>query len=236
MADTCTFCGRELPVEHKAFCGRTFEITRDCDCTQSVEAREFAARELQAERFRHALDTRLKTASVPSKFREVPAIPTYRKQLRAGRWLYISGSVGAGKTTQAAIALKDYLSATAKQDMDGLFFDFVPAKWLSAKETIRRAYDNDSDIAEVIGPAKIVVLDDLGKGKPTEWFIEKLFELVDWLYSEGRTVIITSQYPLDRLASRLSQGDPDTAAAIVSRLRERSNLIDAGDKDRRQTA
>lgn len=233
--EICEFCGKPLPVEHlnAKRVPRPMTVILPCPCPEATEARKKAAEEAEAARLTEALEERVRIAGVPVIYRTVPRIDRYRADLDSGNWIYFTGAVGSGKTTSAAIALKDWIASNAIRYDEGRYFSFPVARWLSAKDTLKTAYDNDLSMDEVIGGARLVVLDDLGKGKPTEWFVEQLFELIDHLYSDGRTVIVTSQYPLSKLAQKLSKGDPDTADAIISRLRHKCSVYDMGSKDRR---
>jgi len=64
----------------------------------------------------------------------------------------------------------------------------------------------------------VLVLDDLGRTRATEWAMEILFGLVDGRYSAGRRTIVTSNYTPNELAGRGFD-------AIVSRLVEDSNVV-----------
>ena len=63
-------------------------------------------------------------------------------------------------------------------------------------------------------------MDDLGKRRPTGFVLDSLFSLIDQRYSAMLPTLVTTQYKPSDLVRRLAeQGDPDTAKAIVSRLR-----------------
>ncbi len=64
-----------------------------------------------------------------------------------------------------------------------------------------------------------LVIDDLGKEKPTDYAIGQLFALLDWRIANAKQTIVTSNYALPQLMERLSLcGEKHTVAAIMSRL------------------
>ena len=67
----------------------------------------------------------------------------------------------------------------------------------------------------------VLCLDDLGKERPTQDVLDKLFALVAHRYNHGRPTIFTTQYksPSELGARLMSQGgDAETAEAIVRRV------------------
>ncbi len=74
--------------------------------------------------------------------------------------------------------------------------------------------------------ADVVVWDDLGTEKPTEWVLDRLYLLVDTCYEAERPMLVTSNYGLNDLKDRV--GD-----RIVSRLLEMGPVWAVGGDDAR---
>lgn len=141
--------------------------------------------------------------------------------------LFIAGDIGAGKT---------YLASCIAVDLTR---QGVRVLWRNVSDVlreIRSAYDR-KDISEqkivdsFIAP-DVLILDDLGKERPTEWAIEQLFSIINARYDRNKPVIVTTNYGGHELARRLTptkqaNGDTDdtTAQAIVDRLRGTSSVI-----------
>ena len=91
-------------------------------------------------------------------------------------------------------------------------------------QSIRRGYDNPDAartaqaIVDSARTIDILVLDDLGSEKPSDWVREKLFVLINARYEAELPTIITSNYSTADLVDRLGQ-------RIVSRLIEMTTAI-----------
>jgi DNA replication protein DnaC len=75
-----------------------------------------------------------------------------------------------------------------------------------------------------------LVLDDLGKEKPSEWAEEKLYEIVNARYVRSLPIIITTNVGLKAVEARY----PWNGEAIVSRLFEMCRGAQLGGEDYRR--
>lgn len=131
------------------------------------------------------------------------------------RGLRIHGRYGCGKTHLAAAIVN---TMTSKG---------VPAMFVVTPDllqSIRRGYDNPDSartaqaIVDNARTIDILVLDDLGSEKPSDWVREQLFVLINARYEAELPTIITSNYSTADLVDRLGQ-------RIVSRLIEMTTAI-----------
>jgi DNA replication protein DnaC len=104
--------------------------------------------------------------------------------------IVFSGRCGTGKTHLAVSILKDCIR---KERRPGLFCD---ARQLM--DDIIRSFDRDDENEyQLINPVMkmpILLLDDLGAGKITEYTQEKLASILTSRYNDGLTTIITTNY------------------------------------------
>ena len=142
---------------------------------------------------------------------------------------YIYGDVGTGKThTAAALALK--------ANVDD---DTICVRFYSMAKLYEALMDFDNPfIKDVIKNCNLLVLDDIGKEKMTEWKYEQMFGIIDHRYSEPvtpngkpRITIITSNLSLPELAK--SYGSDINGKSIASRIYDICKPLDMGGKDRR---
>ena len=104
---------------------------------------------------------------------------------------------------------------------------------------LRNSYDSDNNISEMeiiklYEKVDLLIIDDLGKEKPSEWGLEKLFTIINSRYENNLPVIITTNYNQNSLAERLSlNGEIETAKSIISRLYEMCYLVKINDIDHR---
>lgn len=106
------------------------------------------------------------------------------------RWLLLTGPVGVGKSGIAVSLLNERLA----RHQGGLFV-VAPA----LLQRIRATYGDDEDgsesaVMDALIQTPLLVLDDVGKVKLTEWGQEKLYTLVSERFSAKRRTIVTSNY------------------------------------------
>ncbi|MGE0448677.1 MAG: ATP-binding protein [Vicinamibacterales bacterium] len=108
-----------------------------------------------------------------------------------GRGLFLEGQPGVGKTHLAVAVLKQIIQTTGAR---GLFYDTR-----DLLRVIRGTYDPSTRTTEleVLRPvmtADLLVLDDLGAEKTSEWVEETMNLIVNTRYNERRLTIFTSNY------------------------------------------
>jgi DNA replication protein DnaC len=148
-----------------------------------------------------------------------------------GRGLLLMGSCGVGKTHLAVGVLRGLIDRGARC----LFYDF--GALLKAIQSSYGANNgtSESDILAPVFEAEVLVLDELGAAKPTEWVLDTMLHIIRARYNDRRLTIFTSNY-LDECAGRDSETLEDR---IGVRLRSRlyqmcqTVVIDGDDYRRR---
>ena len=108
-----------------------------------------------------------------------------------GRGLFFEGQPGVGKTHLAVAILKRVIEGAGAR---GLFYDTR-----DLLRVIRSTYDpsirtTELEILQPVMRADLLVLDDLGAEKTSEWVEETMNLIVNTRYSEKRATIFTSNY------------------------------------------
>ena len=108
-----------------------------------------------------------------------------------GRGLLLEGQPGVGKTHLAVAVLKQVIQASGAR---GLFYDTR-----DLLRVIRSTYDpsirtTELEILRPVMHADLLVLDDLGAEKTSEWVDETMNLIVNTRYNERRLTIFTSNY------------------------------------------
>lgn len=148
--------------------------------------------------------------------RIVPSITT-------GPSLLLLGPTGVGKTYEAYGAIRD-LAVTG-----------VKAKWVAATAADiyaalrpRHLVDSETEFKRY-ADAALLVIDDLGAAKATEWTEEVNYRLINHRYEAELPTLITSNVPIRELGSAL--GD-----RVASRLMEMCQRVVLRGDDRRRRA
>lgn len=216
-ARTCPHCGRPYPtVTIPAFLGIPERRVQAMECGCEGERAESMA--VQRRLIQQDLTRAWHGTGVPKRFRDVRPDYDGLKGMGFSGGLYLTGPKGTGKTTAACRILKAYVREHQRSGWVSARFVSVP-DWLGSMRGVWGTQEEEA--FQSAARCQLLVLDDIGKGKPTEWAIERLFRLVDDRYNGARPTIFTSQYDLGELGERCTvNGDSETADAMVSRIFE----------------
>lgn len=144
-------------------------------------------------------------------------VNNFLEYYQEGTGLLFTGSYGTGKTHLAAAITLELL----KKDYHVVFGTLI-----SLLGMIKKSYNEDSKVDEdaimrKYISADLLVVDDLGKERPSEWVLEKLYTVINTRYENNKPTVITSNYDIDKLEQRLTIGNnEETAKAIISRINE----------------
>jgi len=205
----CDGSGWILDEQHNA---------RECDCRQR--------------RISRAAHARLGTG-IPRRFRGVsferkpicdldPVILRHVRRfvadidanLDGGRGLWFHGDVGTGKTSLAMLVAH-------AADAAGRSVGVYSVPHLLAE--IRGTYDRDStgsylDLFSRLCTVDLLVLDDLGAEKTTEWVLEQLYSIVNERWQSSGSVLVTTNAPDPRQGTVIDQLRREIAE--IKRLRQ----------------
>jgi len=187
---TCEQCGG-IGLVRKQVCERWVSSVCSCQAAAAAAARirriqiPAGFEEATLESFQPSRQT---GAALLLARRYVEEFPPAKN--RAGGLLF-TGSVGGGKT---------HLAVGIAQALAGRGFQPLFVHMGSLLEQIKRTFDREAQqsqgqILEPVWKADLVVLDELGAQRPTDWIFEFQELLMGTLYNELRPVIVTSNFP-----------------------------------------
>jgi DNA replication protein DnaC len=123
----------------------------------------------------------------------------------AGKGLLFTGNIGVGKTHLAVGILRRLVR---ERGVRGLFCDYR-----ELLRNIQNSYNPQVNTTELellkpVFAAEVLVLDDLGAQKPTEWVWDTVALILNTRYNDKQTSIITTNYP-DMSAGAGFKPDPE---------------------------
>ena len=199
----CEFCGTEKKYGKITMFGRTIYIAvLQCDCQekqklklekiQKAKEREeniyrfkrysnLSKKEFTFENWQHNQYTQLAEDCYQSYMK-------FLKEYHLGsQGMIVFGKAGCGKT-HLSIALATELANCGIK----VIFKNVPALFEEIFDTFNNSEVKTSDIINPIIQSDVVILDDLGAEKPSDFVRSKLYYIINALYNSNATVIVTS--------------------------------------------
>ncbi|ACO32248.1 MULTISPECIES: ATP-binding protein [Acidobacterium] len=174
--------------------GRT--AAEPCECRQTLRLARLFERARIPRRYEHcnlesyavtpSMDPTLRQAHLMAQ-RFVDGYPVTTE----GRGLLLTGHIGVGKTHLAVGML---MALIREKSVQGLFCDYR-----ELLKEIQHSYNAQSNTTELqilrpVFEAEVLVLDELGAAKPTEWAWDTVALILNTRYNDKRTTIITTNY------------------------------------------
>jgi DNA replication protein DnaC len=193
MFDSCPICGGSgLKLKTRPDGERYAE---ECACRFEVRARRLLERAAIPKRYEHCIlesfdvlnaDPSLVRAHMMAhKF--VAGYPVETE----GKGLLLTGTVGVGKTHLAVGILQALI---LEKGVQGLFCDYR-----DLLKRIQESYNPRVSTTElqILGPvfeAEVLVIDELGAQKPTDWVWDTVALILNTRYNDKLTTLITTNY------------------------------------------
>ncbi|WP_042419725.1 ATP-binding protein [Streptacidiphilus anmyonensis] len=147
--------------------------------------------------------------------------PGARRQVTTGPSLLMAGVVGAGKTHQAYGAVRRLVQSGV-----GVRWRATTAADLYADLRPRAGVDSERELAAV-SRVPLLIIDDLGAAKSSEWVEEVTYRLVNRRYNHMLPTLVTTNLAIKDLRAYL--GD-----RITSRLAQMTTRVEFEPVDRRR--
>ncbi|WP_252263735.1 ATP-binding protein [Paracidobacterium acidisoli] len=172
-------------------------VAERCECRQEQRIARALSRARIPKRYEHC-SLESYEANFPGSDRSLRAAHLMARRfvdgypaVTEGHGLLLTGSIGIGKTHLAVGILQALVVEKAVQ---GLFCDYR-----ELLKEIQNSYNpqvatTELEILRPVFDAEVLVLDELGAAKPTEWVWDTVAHILNTRYNDKRTTIITTNY------------------------------------------
>lgn len=202
---TFTQGGEETTVTMKVICL--------CRCEREKEAEEKKREQAQKDMERVA---RLRKASlVDEKFREAEFsefqvtkynarnlklcqryVSGFDEMFEKNQGLVFWGDVGTGKSYAAACIANELLSRGVPVVMTSL---------VKILEIVQAGEEKESDIISRLNSARLVIFDDLGAERNTDYALEKIYNIIDSRYRSKKPMLLTTNLTIDEMKQEVDR-------------------------------
>jgi DNA replication protein DnaC len=199
-------------------------VTR-CDCQLRARSQALLAAARIPKRYEHCelaeFDTRFEGANSTLQWGLLEAKSFVASYPVEKSGLLMMGPVGVGKTHLSVGILRELI---LKKGIACLFYDYR-----ELLKEIQNSYNDSVKVTEleVLRPVfetEVLVLDELGAVRPTEWVWDTVSLILNTRYNDNRTTIITTNYPDDPGQDPYS--NPASEFARAQRAMRRETLGD----------
>src|ERR1700726_4426821 len=165
---------------------------------------------------------------------------------RGGAGLLLVGGIGTGKTHLGVGILKELIAARGSACLFCDYRDLLKQIQNSYNDSVKAT---ELQVLRPVFEAEVLLLDELGAVKPSEWVWDTVSLILNTRYNDNRTTIITTNYPDE--SARETNGTSDFARAqraargetlgdrigerMRSRLHEMCRIVKMEGADFRQT-
>ena len=171
---------------------------RPCECRLQLQASRLLKRAAIPKRYEHCtLDTfepgyGQADQSLAKAFNTARRFVYEYPVTTEGRGLLLTGSVGVGKTHLAVGIIQALI---CEKGVRALFCDY--------RELLKRIQESYNPLVattelQILAPvfeAEVLILDELGAQKPTDWVWDTVALVLNTRYNDKRTTLITTNYP-----------------------------------------
>lgn len=136
-------------------------------------------------------------------------------------WLYIQGPVGSGKTFLSVIVAQLALLKS------------IPVYFITVADLLDKLRPKDikeekeANIMDIVMNCPLLILDDIGQEKSSEWVRERLFIIINNRYNEGLKTIFTSNRSIEDMSNL-------TTPQIYDRMRHKSIVFDLSNESNKR--
>ena len=216
-----------------------------CECPVGVEAKaeitrlfDLGRRQLEAQRqarLWRRVPVELRDVSLESFPTDVPeqwhALSVVRDWLALkSPWLLLWGPPGRMKSGLAVAVARETGAVWSFVPVPDLLYDL---RATFDREQRTRDVTRESEVLGSVYDVELLILDDLGKQKATDWADEVIYQVIAHRDSDGRRTIITSNKGPGAIEAHLGESGPAIMSRILGRTAGKTFALEMGGPDMR---
>lgn len=229
----CAVCNDKVQTDVDVF-GTTRRVRCICRCrTAEREAEKEKERQQENQRKRMVCfsETNMIDWTFENDDRKNPKISdamiryadNFPQFLKEGKGLLLHGSVGTGKT---------YLAACIANRLIDNGYSALMTNFARITNKIQGMYDGKQEYIDSLNRYSLLVIDDLGAERKSEYMQETVFNIIDSRYRAGLPFIITTNLTTDELTKSQDVG----YSRIYDRIIERCFPVSVSGQSRRRAS
>lgn len=207
---------------------------------KSIESNEREAKELLSKERQKKVMELTKVSGIPKRFRgaslkdykgkaqifDTKTVEVFLKDFPNTKGLLLTGDIGTGKT---------HLALALGNELIDRFYSVYFGNVVDILSFIKSTYSSSSNISEeqaidiMTQKVDLFIIDDLGKENNTEYTLSMLYQLINRVYENEKTIIITTNETSQELVNKLG----GRGQAIISRITEMCKPLVFKGNDRR---
>jgi DNA replication protein DnaC len=212
----CPYCKREVPKKEMEFRGKKRTVQPICDCEaeanfEPIRKAQEKSKELElkrifsihdlGERFKESNFTNFIVRNGSEKCFKIAKKYVEEFDEWEGESLMFWGEPGNGKS-HLATAIANELTATGKR----IVFISMPDLLEKIKATFNKnSMETEGQIMNALQMCDLLIIDDVGAEKVSDWVQEVIFRIVDGRYKRLKPIMATSNLPPKELAERIGK-------------------------------
>lgn len=210
----CEICGSEVEVIVNPI---TLTVITYCPACCENEEREKKSAQMEAvkKQLSEKMEIYLRKRGVPRRFlnAKLTDFPEPWQKLKdSDEGLFLTGSRGVGKSHLAVALMREiilatqpvYQAGTYKIDLQRMpLFVSVPELLLEIRDTFNGSGVSEKAVIDKYSWVDVLILDDLGVEKTSDWVLQTLYTLMDRRYREELRTIMTSNLSMEEIQGKL---------------------------------
>ncbi len=207
------------------------EAFKKCECTIEIEKEEKLLRAMIPQMYKNCSFSNYKPQTNSQKRALKISKDFVERYPLVRKGLLFQGPSGVGKTHLAVSIIKELI---LKKNEDVLFYD-VTKLINDLQMSIGPDKEGMKSILSRVENVKVLVLDDLGAHRMTEWIGDMISIIINRRYSERRITIFTTNYLDEEYRDENDESLEDRIGErLRSRLFEMAETVYVGGKDFRK--